>query len=447
MPQQITSPQADQTLLGLTPRGTALSSRAIKATWDERIKAAAIFSARTTKESYLDMVRKGLAAVASGVVTPQVAETKLKGILQNLGYRPETGFPDEKTGIIPPARPGAITDLSSSRRIQLILDTNVKQARSLGQVAASENPIVLMTDPAWRLTRTGARKKPRGDWKVRWKAAGDACGWHGAAKTQFVALKTSPIWQHIADGTGGFEDTLGSPYPPFAFGSGMAWVNVSRKDWQRICQNEGIPDLLDEIAAKAKQLKARDEGRWMRDEAEESDEKARRSAPNPEGTRTPPRELRRDVEPPRRIFAEVETRSAMEAKERAVRGIREAIRNVQDVSVAISRRYIAAAGKTLERMRENGADGTEEVEAAIGKYRKALGRLAEYETALRRIARTVDAAEPGGGRTFEDRMGRFLAASGRYESYALDIMSEAKRENAKVAEALRTGRAQLGHLE
>lgn len=446
MPQDIQTPQADQTLLGLTPRGTALPSRAIKATWDERIKAAAIFSARTTKESYLDMVRKGLAAVASGEVTPQVAETKLKGILQNLGYRPETGFPDEKTGIIPPARPGAITDLSSSRRIQLILDTNIKQARSLGQVAASENPVVLMTDPAWRLTRTGARKKPRGDWKARWKAAGDACGWHGAAKKQFVALKTSPIWQHIADGTGGFEDTLGSPYPPFAFGSGMAWVNVSRKDWQRICQNEGIPDLLDEIAAKAKQLKAdstsiaRPSG--VGDQTAGSDEKARRSAPKPEGTRTPPRELRRDVEPPRRISAEVETRAAMEAKERAVRGIREAIRNVQDVSVAISRRYIAAAGKTLERMRENGAEGTEAVEAAIGKYRKALGRLAEYETALRRIARTVDAAEPDGGRTFEDRMGRFLAASGRYESYALDIMAEAKRENAKVAEALRTGRVE-----
>ena len=445
MPQDIQTPQADQTLLGLTPRGTALPSRAIKATWDERIKAAAIFSARTTKESYLDMVRKGLAAVASGEVTPQVAETKLKGILQNLGYRPETGFPDEKTGIIPPARPGAITDLSSSRRIQLILDTNVKQARSLGQVAASENPVVLMTDPAWRLTRTGARKKPRGDWKARWKAAGDACGWHGAAKTQFVALKTSPIWQHIADGTGGFEDTLGSPYPPFAFGSGMAWVNVSRKDWQRICQNEGIQDLLDEIAAKAKQLKAdrpsetRPSG--VGDQTAGSDEKARRSAPNPEGTRTPPRELRRDVEPPRRISAEVETRAAMEAKERAVRGIREAIRNVQDVSVAISRRYIAAAGKTLERMRENGADGTEAVEAAIGKYRKALGRLAEYETALRRIARTVDAADPEAGRTFADRMGRFLAASGRYESYALDIMAEAKRENAKVAEILRAGRA------
>ena len=115
--------------------------------------------------------------------------------------------------------------------------------------------------------------------------------------------------------------------------------------------------------------------------------------------------------------------------------------------MAISRRYIAAAGKTLERMRENGAEGTEAVEAAIGKYRKALGRLAEYETALRRIARTVDAAEPEAGRTFEDRMGRFLAASGRYESYALDIMAEAKRENAKVAEALRTGRAQLDHLE
>jgi hypothetical protein len=69
------------------------------------------------------------------------------------------------------------------------------------------------------------------------------------------ALKTSPIWQALADGAGGFEDTLGSPYPPFAFGSGMAWVNVRRSEWKRICQEEGIPDGLDDITKKAKEIK------------------------------------------------------------------------------------------------------------------------------------------------------------------------------------------------
>ena len=46
----------------------------------------------------------------------------------------------------------------------------------------------------------------------------------------FVALKSSPIWQALGDGVGGFKDTLGNPYPPFAFGSGMGWTDVSADD-------------------------------------------------------------------------------------------------------------------------------------------------------------------------------------------------------------------------
>ena len=45
-----------------------------------------------------------------------------------------------------------------------------------------------------------------------------------------VALKNSPIWQALGDGVGGYNDTLGNPYPPFAFDSGMAWVGVDRSE-------------------------------------------------------------------------------------------------------------------------------------------------------------------------------------------------------------------------
>ena len=45
-----------------------------------------------------------------------------------------------------------------------------------------------------------------------------------------VALKTSPIWQALGDGAGGYRDTLGNPYPPFAYGSGLAWADVSRDE-------------------------------------------------------------------------------------------------------------------------------------------------------------------------------------------------------------------------
>ena len=238
---------------GLKPRETPLSSKRIKREWTQKIKDEAVFGARITHRAYVDAIKKRLVEVIGGTLRPQEAERRLKETLRDLGYSPEGGFPG-KNGGVPPAKPGDIRDLSSSRRIQLILDTNVKRARSMGQVAASENPMTLMSLPAWKLTRTGARKKPRGDWNRRWAAAGAKCGWKGACKRQMIALKTSPIWQALAEGAGGFEDTLGSPFPPFAFGSGLAWVSVGRREWQRICQSEGIPDGLSAITDKAKEF-------------------------------------------------------------------------------------------------------------------------------------------------------------------------------------------------
>lgn len=222
---------------------THLSSRQLRDQWSQKIKDEALFSARTTQKAYVEDLKKRLLQVASRDVDPKRAEEILQGSLRNLGYTPQMGFPQDN-GIIPPASPGAITDLSSSRRIQIILDTNVKKARSLGQMAASSDPVFLATNPAWRLTRTGARKKPRGDWRDRWAKAGASVAWKGASKREMVALKDSPIWQALGEGVGGYDDAIGSPYPPFAFGSGLAWVNVGRNEWKRICETEGIEVVM-----------------------------------------------------------------------------------------------------------------------------------------------------------------------------------------------------------
>ena len=45
-----------------------------------------------------------------------------------------------------------------------------------------------------------------------------------------VALKGSPIWAALGNGAGGYRDTLGNPFPPFAFGSGLAWADISRDE-------------------------------------------------------------------------------------------------------------------------------------------------------------------------------------------------------------------------
>jgi hypothetical protein len=45
-----------------------------------------------------------------------------------------------------------------------------------------------------------------------------------------VALKDDPIWQALGDGDGGYDDTLGNPFAPFAFNSGYETLDVSRKE-------------------------------------------------------------------------------------------------------------------------------------------------------------------------------------------------------------------------
>ncbi len=144
------------------------------------------------------------------------ARLALTDKLAELGYTPE------------PGTAGTLKDARTLARLNLVLDTNQKTAASLAQLAESEDPQVAALFPAWELASGGYRKQHRTDWPQRWKAAGERVAWRGASRTKMVALKSSPIWQALGDGAGGFRDTLGNPYPPFAFGSSYEWVPVDR---------------------------------------------------------------------------------------------------------------------------------------------------------------------------------------------------------------------------
>ena len=88
--------------------------------------------------------------------------------------------------------------------------------------------------PAWELTRLETRAFPRADWMQRWTAAGNSVNWEGAVKRQMIALKSSPIWAALGNGVGGFTDTLGNPYPPFAYSSGLDWLDVDRETCEKL---------------------------------------------------------------------------------------------------------------------------------------------------------------------------------------------------------------------
>lgn len=107
-------------------------------------------------------------------------------------------------------------------------------AGAMAQLARSEDPLVRDLFPAWELAVRGWSQKHRTDWPRRWQAAGEAVGWKGACKDRMVALKDSPVWQALGDGAGGFRDTLGNPYPPFAFGSSYGWRDVTHREAQAL---------------------------------------------------------------------------------------------------------------------------------------------------------------------------------------------------------------------
>jgi hypothetical protein len=196
---------------------THLSSDEIREFWAAEIRRRAFFSARTAEADYLRRLREICAEVAEGRMDNATARKYLRAKLDETGYDPDASG-DE-----------GIRNLASRRRLDLILDTQRKMAHSAALVAA-ETPESLDQFPAWRLERYGSRNVPRQDWTARWTAAGESVGWEGASKSQMVALKSSPIWQALGDGAGGFRDTLGNPYPPFAYGSGLDWSPVGRDE-------------------------------------------------------------------------------------------------------------------------------------------------------------------------------------------------------------------------
>ncbi|EDY16687.1 hypothetical protein CfE428DRAFT_5800 [Chthoniobacter flavus Ellin428] len=201
-----------------------------------------VFSARTTNADYLNEVASIVDKMLSGEINLATGRLALMKKLKQLGYNPETGFPQDMAAI-PPAERGSLRDISSEQRIDLMLKTNISVARNYGRVVDGNTEAARYSFPAWELTRTGRRIVPRGErrgedgallpdpenaWPERWQQAGESVGFEGAAKSVMIALKDSPIWQALADGVGGYTDTLGHPFPPFAFNSGMGWLGVRR---------------------------------------------------------------------------------------------------------------------------------------------------------------------------------------------------------------------------
>ena len=172
------------------------------------LRDRAFFSSEVAKANILDAMRTMAADRASGVSASD-ARLAMRDFLRGIGH--ET----------PEDLKGTIKDLYAKSRLDVIIKTNVAQARGFIQHAEGMTPGALWAFPAQEFLRVESRRKPREDWAQRWQKAGGKI--YGG---RMIALKTDPVWTRLGP--------FGNPYPPFDWGSGMGVQDVSRKEWEEV---------------------------------------------------------------------------------------------------------------------------------------------------------------------------------------------------------------------
>ena len=163
------------------------------------LRDRAFFSSQVESARILHTARELSAQVASGDLSLSDFRLQLRHALDLDHYNPE----DKR---------GTIKDLLTARRLDLIVKTNVAQARGYVQHLQATNEGALLAYPCYELVRVAQRKQPR-NWAARWRDAGGR--FFGG---RMIATKTDPIWTRIS--------AFGNPFPPFDWGSGMGLDEV-----------------------------------------------------------------------------------------------------------------------------------------------------------------------------------------------------------------------------
>lgn len=181
----------------------------------------------------LDDVLTGIKSTVESLVKPG---TQLRdGVAVEVGFNPATA----RNAIVDLLKAHGLEGIMDSSRIDFALTTARDVAAGAGTFAKEAlDPDVVEAYPGWELLRVYDRDVPRGfrrgpkgtlipvpqdDWESRWQAAGGEL-----IDGRMVALKSDGIWQRLGDGVGGYDDTLGNPFPPFAFNSGYDVDNLDR---------------------------------------------------------------------------------------------------------------------------------------------------------------------------------------------------------------------------
>ena len=163
----------------------------------------AFFSSRVAEVNILAAMRDKVREYSEGETDISKIRMKIREDLQTLKYDPK-------------GDKGTIHDLFSQARLDVIIKTNVAQARGYMQYAEGMSPGAFAAFPAQEFTRIAHRRNQRQDWPQRWaKAGGKTYG------GKMIALKDDPVWERLS--------VFGNPFPPLDWGSGMGVLDVDRK--------------------------------------------------------------------------------------------------------------------------------------------------------------------------------------------------------------------------
>lgn len=195
--------QAREAISRQTPVGSVLTS----AEWrdvPQGIRDEAFFSAQQTNLTFLEAAKKEVESLVDGDGDRAASRLRLRELAQGLGIA--TG--DD-----------SLTDISSDRRLALILDTKVAQAQGKGRWQLWQDPTLRDEYPAWELidTNPGYEGTGRRDWPARWLAGGGT--FYGR---RMIALKSDPVWRNL----GPFRN----PYPPFDYNSYWDVLEIDRDE-------------------------------------------------------------------------------------------------------------------------------------------------------------------------------------------------------------------------
>lgn len=129
----ITEKEALDYILEKENRPTREKSREIALTWDSEAKTRAFFSARVAKADILEGMRKHITDVVQGRGTTSDARFWIRKFLRTDGASSlaELGFLPEQEA----RESESIIELASTRRLNLIIEQNVRMAHAVGEYA------------------------------------------------------------------------------------------------------------------------------------------------------------------------------------------------------------------------------------------------------------------------------------------------------------------------